>query len=552
MAAPTTQSRPLRVLISFLVLTAALFVIMGITGQWTPKLGLDLRGGTTVTLTAANLDPAKGTAIDRNSLEQARTIIQSRVDSLGVGETEVSVSGDNQIVVSVPNVNEDELISMVGRTAILSFRLVYVAQPVQPAMQPSEEPSSAPSGSEQPSGEPSASDQPSGSNSEGNGGPFPELPTLPPTAQGEDIPADQAMTWQPTEADYGTFQAYDCSMPVEEKAMQPLVTCNEEGTEKYLLGPTIIEGKQLDSASAGVPQNDVKWVVDLQFNPEGSAKFEEATTHLSTQQDPMNRFAIVLDGKSISAPSVQNPIPGGQAQISGSFTQESAQNLANILKYGSLPLAFDMSSVENVSPTLGGEQLRAGMIAGIIGLALVLVYALLYYRGLALVVVTSLAMAAALTYAIMVLLGTSMGFALNLPGIAGAIVAIGTTADSFIIYFERIRDEVRDGRTLRTAIETGWARARSTILIADAVNVLSAIILFILAIGAVKGFAFTLGLTTVIDVAIVFWFTKPLMTLLGRTKFFGQGHRLSGLDPRHLGVDQLPAARRTATAGGKA
>ncbi|MDN5726474.1 MAG: protein translocase subunit SecD [Propionibacteriales bacterium] len=545
MAAPTAQARPLRVLIFFLILTAALFVIMGVTQQWTPKLGLDLRGGTTVTLTAANLDPAKGSSIDRNSLEQARTIIENRVNSLGVGETEVNISGDNQIVVAVPNVNEDELIAMVGKTAILSFRLVYIAQPAQPAMPPP--------GTGQPAGEPSGAESPGvgaspSASQEGNGAPFPALPTIPPAAAGADIPPEQAMSWQPTEADYMQFQAYDCAMPVQEKAMRPLITCDEQGTEKYLLGPTIIEGNKLDSASAGVPQNDVKWVVDLQFNAEGSQKFEEATSQLSSQQPPMNRFAIVLDGKAISAPSVEKPIPGGQAQISGSFTQESAQNLANILKYGSLPLAFDMSSVENVSPTLGGEQLQAGMIAGIIGLVLVLMYALLYYRGLALVVVASLAMAAALTYACMVLLGASMGFALNLPGIAGAIVAIGTTADSFIIYFERIRDEVREGRTLRTAIETGWARARSTILIADAVNVLSSIILFALAIGAVKGFAFTLGLTTIIDVAIVFWFTKPLMTLLGRTKFFGRGHRLSGLDPRHLGVDRLPAVRRPATA----
>ena len=157
--------------------------------------------------------------------------------------------------------------------------------------------------------------------------------------------------------------------------------------------------------------------------------------------------------------------------------------------------------------------------------------------------VSSLLVAGAITYAVMVLLGSSVGFALNLPGIAGAIVAIGVTADSFVIYFERIRDEVRDGRSLRTAVETGWRRARQTVLIADAVSMLSAIILFILAIGSVKGFAFTLGLTTLIDVIVVFWFTKPLMTMLARTKFFGGGHPLSGLDPNHLGVKALPGTR---------
>ena len=240
---------------------------------------------------------------------------------------------------------------------------------------------------------------------------------------------------------------------------------------------------------------------------------------------------------------MENPIPGGRAEITGNFTQKSANELANTLKYGALPLAFEVSEVSNVSATLGGEQLRAGIIAGIIGLVLVVGFCFLYYRGLGIVVVTSLGIAAVITYACMVLLGSSVGFALNLPGIAGAIVAIGITADSFVIFFERIRDEVREGRSLRTAVETGWRRARQTILIADAVSLLSAIVLFVLAIGSVKGFAFTLGLTTLIDVLVVFMFTKPLMTLLARTKFFGGGHRLSGLDPAHLGVQALPGSR---------
>jgi preprotein translocase subunit SecD len=287
----------------------------------------------------------------------------------------------------------------------------------------------------------------------------------------------------------------------------------------------------------------VSWVVDLEFNNEGATAFENATRAISAKSEPQNRFAIVLDAKSISAPSVSEAIAGGRAQISGSFNQKSATELANVLKYGALPLAFDVSEVNNVSATLGGEQLHAGIVAGIIGLGLVILFSFAYYRGLGIVVVASLGIAAVITYASMVLLGSSVGFALNLPGIAGAIVAIGVTADSFVIYFERIRDEVREGRTLRTAVETGWRRARQTVLIADAVSLLSALILFILAIGSVKGFAFTLGLTTVIDILVVFFFTKPLMTLLARTKFFGGGHRLSGLDPNHLGVKSLPGIR---------
>jgi preprotein translocase subunit SecD len=540
------------------VLIAGLITLMAVSGTWIPKLGLDLRGGTTITLTAKN---TTGTgAVDPNSLQLAKTIIQSRVDSLGVGESEVTTSGDNQIIVTVPNVQQDELVRLVGQTAVLRFRAVNAAEQIQPpAPTPSAtgEPSSG--ATAQPSGEPSAgnsetakapSPAPSAPKS-GNNAPMPALPTAPPlpldqacvAPDGKGVPPDKALDWQPTEACQAAFAEFTCETKVTEVADQGLFACNQEKTEKYLLGPTLIEGNQLTSAVAGIPQNNVNWVVNLEFNQEGAAAFEKATRQISQQSEPQNRFAIVLDGVSISAPSVNEAIPGGRAEISGNFTQKSATELANVLKYGALPLAFDVSEVNNVSATLGGEQLRAGIIAGIIGLALVVGYCFLYYRGLGIVVVASLAVAGIITYASMVLLGSSVGFALNLPGIAGAIVAIGITADSFVIFFERIRDEVREGRSLRTAVETGWRRARQTILIADTVSMLSALVLFVLAIGSVKGFAFTLGLTTLIDVLVVFMFTKPLMTLLARTKFFGGGHPLSGLDPAHLGVRALPGSR---------
>lgn len=528
---------PGRTLIIFGVIVAALYGLMAVTNNWTPKLGLDLQGGTTITLTAENTD-GTGT-VDPNSLQLARTIIQSRVDSLGVGETEVTTSGDRQIVVAVPNVQQDELVRLVGQTAVLRFRAVYGAEGVAPPAPP--EPSESPGTAADPSASPS-----------GDRRPAPQLPTAPPapssarpTEPGKGTPPDKAIEWQPSEADQSDFAAFTCDQAnaFPDVSDQPLIACNREKTEKYLLGPTLIEGTKLTTASAGVPQNQVQWVVNLEFNSEGGATFADVTGTLATRQPPENQFAIVLDSEVISAPSVSQSIPGGQAEISGSFNQQSATELANILKYGALPLAFEVSEVSNVSATLGGEQLKAGIIAGIVGLALVVGFCFLYYRGLGIVVVSSLAVAALITYAAVVLLGGSVGFALNLPGIAGAIVAIGVTADSFVIYFERIRDEVRDGRSLRTAIETGWVRARQTILIADAVSMLSAIILFILAIGSVKGFAFTLGLTTIIDVAVVFFFTKPLMSLLGRTEFFGQGHRLSGLSPDHLGVAALPGVR---------
>ncbi|HVD19617.1 MAG TPA: protein translocase subunit SecD [Propionibacteriaceae bacterium] len=554
----TTTGHPGRTLIVLAVLVAGLITLMAVSGTWTPKLGLDLRGGTTITLTAKN---TSGTgAVDPNSLQLAKTIIQSRVDSLGVGESEVTTSGDNQIVVTVPNVQQDELVRLVGQTAVLRFRAVQAAEQVQPpAPAPSATAEPSQGATAQPSGEPTGgasesakapSSAPSAPQA-GNNLPMPALPTAPPlpldkacaAADGKGIPPDKALDWQPTEACQAAFAEFTCETKVTEVADQGLFACNQEKNEKYLLGPTLIEGNQLTSAVAGIPQNNVNWVVNLEFNPEGAAAFEKATRQISQQSEPQNRFAIVLDGVSISAPSVNEAIAGGRAEISGNFTQQSATELANVLKYGALPLAFDVSEVSNVSATLGGEQLRAGIIAGIIGLVLVVGYCFLYYRGLGIVVVASLAIGAVITYACMVLLGSSVGFALNLPGIAGAIVAIGITADSFVIFFERIRDEVREGRSLRTAVETGWRRARQTILIADTVSMLSALVLFVLAIGAVRGFAFTLGLTTLIDVLVVFLFTKPLMTILARTKFFGGGHPLSGLDPAHLGVQALPGSR---------
>jgi len=346
------------------------------------------------------------------------------------------------------------------------------------------------------------------------------------------------LAWTPTARDQADFEAFTCGDEFPDVPDQPLITCNREGTTKFLLYPAVINGDMLTGANAGVPQHQLSWIVQLQLNDVGGKIFEQVTGALAKKSEPQNTFAIVLDGKVVTYPRITTAISGGRAEISGSFTQQSATDLANVLKYGSLPLAFDLSEVSNVSATLGGEQLQAGIIAGLIGLALVVIYSVIYYRALAVVVVASLVLAATITYQLMVLLGQSMGFALNLPGIAGAIVAIGMTADSFIIYFERIRDEVRDGRSLRTAIETGWISSRKTILIADAVSLLSAAVLFVLAIGSVKGFAFTLGLTTLIDIAIVFWFTKPMVTLLGRTKYFGEGRKFSGLDADHMGVSR--------------
>jgi preprotein translocase subunit SecD len=364
------------------------------------------------------------------------------------------------------------------------------------------------------------------------------------------------------------FAELDCSDPeaVRQSLREPgrddpdkaVVTCDEEGVEKLLLGPAEVLGTDVSGASAGLQTNQQGvttggWAVQLDFTGDGRKKFADITRRLFAEQGDRNRFAIVLDGLVVSAPTTNAVITNGRAEITGNFSQAEASDLANVLKFGALPLTFDPGEVQEISATLGGDQFRAGVVAGIIGLLLVVVYSLLYYRGLGMVTVASLAVAATVAYGMVALLGWAIGFRLSLAGIAGLIVAIGITADSFVVFFERIRDEVRDGKPLRIAVETGWQRARRTILAADFVSFLAAVVLYVLSVGGVRGFAFTLGLTTLIDIFVVFLFTKPLVTLLARTTFFGQGHRFSGLDPERLGATRgtlltRPPRRRGTTA----
>lgn len=325
------------------------------------------------------------------------------------------------------------------------------------------------------------------------------------------------------------------------------MACKDDGSQKYVLGPVGVEGTDVKDAKAVFDsQTGQGWIVQMDFTSDGGKKFADITGRLAAKAQPQNQFAIVLDGAVVSDPRVSQRLNGGSATISGGFTQQTAEDLGNMLSYGALPLSFKIADETTVTAALGGEQLHAGLIAGAIGLALVIVYLVAYYRGLALVALASLAVSAVLTYTIMTLLGPTIGFALNLPAVCGAIVAIGITADSFIVYFERIRDEIREGRSLRPAVERGWPRARRTILVSDFVSFLAAAVLFIVTVGKVQGFAFTLGLTTLLDVVVVFFFTKPLMTLLARRKFFANGHPWSGLDPQRLGA--RPPLRRRSTA----
>ena len=362
-------------------------------------------------------------------------------------------------------------------------------------------------------------------------------------------PTDASDLSQLTPEVLAAFEALVCVDPADPTVVTrveqgdpdaPLVVCSVDGFEKYVLGPVEVEGERIEDATFGFGTGQTgvstgQVVVNLQFDGDGTRQFSDVSRRLFGLTGDQNRFGIVLDGLVISAPTMNGVIPNGQAQISGNFDQASAESLANQLKFGALPLSFTEESIDSVSATLGTEQLRLGLVAGLIGLVLVVLYSLLQYRALGLVTVASLVVVGVVTYGLLLLLSWRQGYRLSLPGVAGLIVAIGITADSFIVYFERVRDEVRDGRSLDVAVERGWERARRTILASDAVSFLAAVVLYLLAVGGVRGFAFTLGLTTVIDLVVVFLFTKPLVTLLARTRFFADGHRLSGFDPEHLG-----------------
>jgi preprotein translocase subunit SecD len=589
------------VLTAFVLIVAALYALVAVNGDWTPKLGLDLQGGTRITLQAQT---DNGDQVTEDKLAEARDIIEQRVNGTGVAEAEVTSQGGDQIIVEVPGQESQELVEQVGRTAQLRFRLVWASQAAgQPsAPQGPLAPQEPPAGSDNDGGDgdggdggandganDGAGDGDGGSEQGGNGGQdgtggngsedsskqravspwmlksaaddldWTKLTLEESIAISQDQPAPKEFADE-LAALKTELQTFVCpgtggsEAQVDDVAAKPLLTCDDQGFA-YLLSPAVIEGTQLDDASAGLPSQQLEWVVQLDFDGEATDDFAAVTRAFTGTGE---QFAIVLDGFVLSAPQVNNAIVDGNAQISGGqppFTQVTATELANQLKYGALPLTFNINGVTVEGPTLAGSQLAAGLLAGLVGLGLVLVYTLLYYRGLGLVVLASLIMAAAVLYPLTLLLGQSVGFTLTLPGIAGLIVAIGITADSFIVYFERLRDEVRDGRSLRLAVENGWRRARLTILAADAVSILAAVVLYIFAIGVVRGFAFALGLTTLIDIFLVFFFTKPMVTLLARTKFFGQGHPMSGLDAKHLGVtgrpvDQLARGPRPATSGG--
>ena len=555
MAATTARPKPWRPLLALLVIIVGLAVWAFWPGQTnTPRLGLDLQGGTQVILVP---NQAEGTAdITDDQLQQTVEIIRQRVNGFGVAEADVAIQGsgnDAAIVVSVPGVNQREIAESLSQTALLDFRPVStivdpgVIDPnsLQPADATQQDTKKKTKKKNSASGESS----------------FAETSPSPSPSPSETAPADAASTEglvPPVEGDSATDPAIedgllnlDCTSDASRQGGRPdnpekwIVTCDREGTAKYLLEPAFIKGTSITNATAELAQGGAGWVVNLEFDGEGADALSEISNRLVSLPAPQNQFGIVLDGLVVSAPYFQQPINDGRAQISGNFTPEEAKNLAQVLKFGALPLTLNIASVETVTPTLGADYLRVGLIAGALGLGLVVLYLLFYYRALGMVAVISLVIAAILTYMVFVVLSRTVGLALTLAGVAGAIVAIGITADSFIVYFERIRDEIREGRSLRAACDAGWDRAKGTILAADFVSLLAAVVLYFLSVGAVRGFAFVLGLTTLMDVMVAFMFTRPMVTLLARNKWFTSGHPMTGLDPRRLGVDHIPGQAAT-------
>jgi preprotein translocase subunit SecD len=509
------------------VLIAAMTAVLAggtLAGQasWAPKLALDLEGGTQMIL-APKVEGGSG--ITEDQLNQAVAIIRQRVDGSGVAEAEISTQSGRNVVVSLPGTPAKETRALIQASADMNFR---------PVLQTG-----------------AGAAVPAASRT-------PEAKLPKPTA----APANSSDQNWITPAIYKQFEALDCDHPSQDKQKRsdptkPLVTCEPASAKspaiKYILGPVEVKGSNIKSSSfqlqrgaQGAVTNE--WAVNIQFDDAGTAKFKDVTQRLyqfysagggQTGSDPRAQFAIVLDDQVISAPRSLAVITDGRPQITGGFTEESAKALSDQLRFGALPISFEIQSEQQISATLGGEQLRMGMLAGLIGLLLVVVYSLFQYRALGFVTVASLVIAGVLTFLAIAILGWTENYRLSLAGVAGLIVAIGQTADSFIVYFERIRDELREGRGLVSAVENGWKRAKRTILASKAVNLLAAVVLFFVAVGNVRGFAFTLGLTAIADLIVVFMFTHPTLQLLARTKFFGEGHRFSGLDPKRLGAVPL-------------
>ncbi|WP_277210105.1 protein translocase subunit SecD [Isoptericola croceus] len=556
----TQRSRPVRTLVVFTILAVVLPFAALLLGTYldprsdenpsgasaAPGLALDLQGGTQVILTPRSTD---GSEITDETIDESINVIRQRIDSSGVAEAEIVNQGGNNIVVGIPGEVGQETIDLIAQPAQMRFRPVLTYDVGFPAEDPAAADDEA-TEDEAADGEAAEEEATDEEATEEEAEPTSELDARIAEEAAEVTPTDPSDLAQITPAVQEKFDALDCTDPANlvggggDDPNLVLVACSNDGSMlKYVLGPMEVDGIHVDNASSGLvpgPNGSVtnEWGVFIELDSTGTAEFRETTQRLQSLQTPLNQFGIVLDGLVISAPSLDTGviISDGRPMISGNFTRDSAATLANQLSFGSLPIAFEVQSQETISATLGSEQLRNGIMAGLIGLALVVVYALLQYRALGVLAISTLVVAGALTYLAITLLSWGIGYRLSLAGVAGLIVAIGITADSFIVYFERIRDELRDGRSLVYAVERGWRRARRTLLAAKAVNLMSAVILYNIAVGGVQGFAFTLGLTTLIDLLVVFCFTHPMMRLVAKLRFFRDGRPMSGLDPTRLQV----------------
>jgi preprotein translocase subunit SecD len=562
-------SKPGRALAALVALIVVMLIgIVGANafspGKWHKDfkigLGLDLSSGTQATLQAVT---AKGKTPPSADMDQAVAIINSRVNATGSTGVSVQRQGANDITVTVPGAGSQQVVNEVSTTAQLRIRPILLeGSTATPAAAPTPSPSATGTKAASPKASPSPSASTKAYIKHAAASPS---PTAKASASATPSPSASSSAAASTAGDPSAvnaetmklFEKLDCSdlstwkqqlgytEPQWDDPNSQTVSCGPNGA-KYVLGPAVILGTDVTSEAATIDTTSGAPVVNLNLNGKATKAFGKLTATQASKYLPgassnandqvLDSTAIVLDGNVVSSEQTQEAIPGGQVQISNIGGQAQANQLVDELKYGALPLSFKITNTTSVTAQLGRNQLNAGLIAGAIGLLLVVIYSFLYYRGLGIVSVSSLAIAALIGYLSIVLLSKYQHYTLSLAGIAGLIVAIGITADSFVVFFERLRDEVREGRSLRGAVESGWKRARRTILVSDTVSFLAALLLYIFSVGDVKGFAYTLGLTTIIDVIVVFLFTKPTVTLLARTKFFGQGHKWSGLDPARLGA----------------
>lgn len=496
----------IRLLISLLLVLVPLGAVLAT--DTSPTLGLDLQGGISVVLA-----PTKEARTD--ALSKAVEIIRNRVDSLGVAEPEIGRQGDN-IIVDLPGVeNRERARQLVGQTAELRFRPVLQILPPEGVAVTT-----------------TTTTAPSATTTTGG--------TTPTTAQGGRVTTGQAdtstttattapVTTPPTLAPLiGKVKTSKTDDPTKEVILPVREETARVKGERMRLGPAELTGKAVRSARARF--RDIQWGVSVFFTKKGSGEFDALANRYFQQQ-----VAIVLDGVVQSAPVIQSREFKGEAEITGSFTEKEAKDLATVLRYGALPVELEELTVQAVSPTLGKDQLRSGIAAGLFGLALVALYMLLYYRLLGMVIWAGLFLAAGALYALTSYLSEAVGLTLTLAGVTGIIVSVGITVDSYVVYFERLKDEVRSGKTIRSSLDRGFARSFRTILAADFVSLIGAALLYLLAVGSVRGFAFFLGLSTLLDIFVAYFFMHPLVTILGTNPSFTRARWLgvaSGLDAK--------------------